>query len=139
MSNEEIKVLARQVIEAFNSGDIESLKEWFTHDFVWHFSSTTTMNREQFLAFTLNIKQSFPDFVFTIDDIVAENDKVFMRLIATGTHKGVFQGLAPTNKLFRIIGFGQYNITNGKIAEGWENLDELGELQQLGVVPTPGQ
>src|SRR5215467_5629013 len=95
--NEEIKILARQVIEAVNSGEIESLKEWFTPDFVWHFSSTTPMNKEQFLAFIQTIKKSFPDFVFTIEDIIAENDKVLMRLIATGTHKGVFQGLAPTN------------------------------------------
>ena len=124
MSTEANKVLARQVIETFNSGDIESLKESFTPDFVWHFSSTTTMNREQFLAFTHSIKKSFPDFVFTIEDIVAEKDTVVMRLIVTGTHKGVFQGLAPTHKRFRIIGFGQYNLTHGKIAEGWELLDE---------------
>jgi len=138
MSNEANKVLARQVIETVNSGEIESLKEWFTHDFVWHFSSTTTMNKEQFLAFIHNIKKSFPDFVFIIEDIIAENEKVLMRLIATGTHQGVFQGLAPTHKRFSIIGFGQYNLTHGKISEGWELLDELGELQQLGVVPTPG-
>ena len=138
MSTEANKVLARQVIATFNSGDIESLKEWFTPDFVWHFSSTTTMNKEQFLAFTHSIKEPFPDFAFTIEDIMAENDKVFMRLIATGTHQGVFQGIAPKNKRFRIIGFGQYNLTHGKISEGWELLDELGELQQLGVVPTAG-
>ena len=135
MSNEEIRVLARQVIDAVNSGEIESLKEWFAHDFVWHFSSTTTMNKEQFLAFIQTIKKSFPDFVFTIEDIMAENDKVIMRLIVTGTHKGVLQGIAPTNKRFRIIGFGQYNLTHGKISEGWELLDELGELQQLGIIP----
>src|SRR5215467_995788 len=138
MSTEANKVLTRQVIATFNSGDIESLKEWFTQDFVWHFSSTTTMNKEQFLVFTHSIRQSFPDFVFTIEDIVAENDTVVVRFIATGTHQGVFQGLAPTHKRFSIIGFGQYNLTHGKISEGWELLDELGELQQLGVVPTPG-
>ena len=135
MSTEEIRVLARQVIETFNSGEIESLKQWFTPDFVWHFSSTTTMNLEQFLAFTHNIKQSFPDFVFTIEDIVADNEKVVVRFIATGTHQGVLQGLAPTQKRFRILGFGQYTITQGKIAEGWELLDELGELRQLGILP----
>jgi len=135
MSSEANKVLARQVIETVNSGEIESLKEWFTHDFVWHFSSTTIMNKEQFLAFIHSIKQSFPDFVFTIEDIMAENEKVMMRLIATGTHKGVLQGLAPTHKRFSIIGFGQYNLTHGKISEGWELLDELGELQQLGIIP----
>src|SRR5215472_3744894 len=130
MSTEANKAIARQVIETVNSGEIESLKEWFTHDFVWHFSSTTTMNKEQFLAFTHSIKEPFPDFALTIEDIVAENDKVLMRLVVTGTHQGVFQGLAPTHKRFRIIGFGQYNVTDGKIAEGWELLDELGELQQ---------
>ena len=135
MSNEANEVLARQVIESVNSGEIESLKEWFTHDFVWHFSSTTTMNKEQFLAFIQTIKKSFPDFVFTIEDLVAEKDKVIMRLIVTGTHKGEFLGLAPTNKRFSITGFGQYNITHGKISEGWELLDELSELQQLGIIP----
>ena len=135
MSTEANKVLARQVIATFNSGDIESLKQWFTPDFVWHFSSTTTMNKEQFLAFTHSIKQSFPDVVFTIEDIVAENDTVVVRFIAAGTHQGVFQGLAPTQKRFSISGFGQYNLTHGKIAEGWELLDELGELRQLGMLP----
>jgi len=135
MSTEANKVLARQVIATFNSGEIESLKEWFTPDFVWHFSSTTPMNKEQFLAFTHSIKQSFPDFVFTIEDLVAETDTVVVRFIATGTHQGVFQGLAPTQKRFSIRGFGQYHITNGKISEGWELLDELGELQQLGIIP----
>lgn len=135
MSNEANKVLARQVIATFNSGDVESLKDMFTNDFVWHFSSTTTMNKEQFLAFTHSIKEPFPDFAFTIEDIVAETDKVVVRFIATGTHQGVFQGLAPTYKQFSIIGFGQYHITNGKISEGWELLDELGELRQLGIIP----
>jgi steroid delta-isomerase-like uncharacterized protein len=135
MSTEANKAIAYQVIETFNSGDFESLMEWFTHDFVWHFSSTTTMNKEQFLAFTHSIKKSFPDFVFTIEDLVAEKDKVLMRLIVTGTHKGEFLGLAPTNKRFSITGFGQYNITHGKISEGWELLDELSELQQLGIIP----
>lgn len=135
MSNEANKVLARQVIATFNSGDVESLKDMFTNDFVWHFSSTITMNKEQFLAFTHSIKEPFPDFAFTIEDIVAETDKVVVRFIATGTHQGVFQGLAPTHKRFSIIGFGQYHITNGKISEGWELLDELGELRQLGIIP----
>ena len=135
MSTEEIKVLARQVIETFNSGEIESRKEWFTDDFVWHFSSTTPMNTEQFLAFTHSIRQSFPDFVFTIEDIVAENDTVVVRFLATGTHQGVLQGLAPTQKRFSILGFGQYHLTNGKITEGWELLDEFGELRQLGILP----
>jgi len=135
MSTEANKVLARQVIATFNSGEIESGQEWFTPDFVWHFSSTTTMNKEQFLAFTHSIRQSFPDFVFTIEDIVADNEKVVVRFIATGTHQGVFQGLAPTQKRFSILGFGQYHITNGQIDEGWELLDELGELHQLGILP----
>jgi len=135
MSTEANKVLARQVIATFNSGDIESLKEWFTQDFVWHFSSTTTMNKEQFLAFTHSIRLSFPDFVFTIEDLVAENDTVVVRFIATGTHQGVLQGLAPTQKRFSISGFGQYHLTHGQIDEGWELLDELGELRQLGILP----
>ena len=124
MSTEANKVLARQVIATFNSGEIESGQEWFTPDFVWHFSSTTTMNKEQFLAFTHSIRQSFPDFVFTIEDIVADNEKVVVRFIATGTHQGVLQGLAPTQKRFSILGFGQYYLTSGQIDEGWELLDE---------------
>lgn len=137
MSNEENKGLTPQVIETFNSGDIESLKEMFTNDFVWHYASTP-LNKEQFLVFTHSIKEPFPDFAFTIEDIVAENDKVVVRLVLTGTHKGVFQGIAPTEKRFQITGFALFQITNGKISEAWENLDTLGQLQQLGMTgPAP--
>jgi len=134
MSLEENKVLSRQVIDTFNSGDIESLRNIFTNNFVWHFSSTPAQNKEQFLEFTVNIKKSFPDFAFTIEDMIAENDQVFFRCIAMGTHTGPLQGIAPTNKRFRIIGFLQARITDGKISEVWENLDQLGQLQQLGIV-----
>jgi len=134
MSLEENKVLSRQVIDIFNSDDIESLRNMFTNNFVWHFNSQPTMNREQFIEFTVNLRKSFPDFAFTIEDIVAENDQVVFRFIATGTHLGPLQGIAPTNKQFRVGGFEQARITDGKISEAWEVLDLLGELQQLGIV-----
>src|SRR5262249_19086974 len=135
MSLEENKALARQGIATFNAGDTERLRNMFTSSFVWHFNGQPAMNREQFLEFTVNIRKSFPDFAFTIEDLVAEKDQVVFRFIATGTHQGPFQGVAPTNKRFRIDGFEQAKITDGKISEAWEVLDLLGELQQLGIVP----
>src|SRR5215510_11995569 len=138
MSLEENKTLTRQIIESFNdyiiSGNTDRIREVFTDNFLWHFNSQPTMNREQFIEFTVNLRKSFPDFAFTIEDIVAENDQVVFRFIATGTHLGALQGIAPTNKPFRVGGFEQARITDGKISEAWEVLDLLGELQQLGIV-----
>ena len=82
---------------------------------------------------------AFPDVHFTIEDQVAEADKVVTRWTWRGTHQGPFQGIPPTGKHVMVTGVGINRFANGKVVENWTNMDILGLLQQLGVVPAPGQ
>jgi len=84
-------------------------------------------------------RTAFPDLTFTIDDALAEGNKVTVRWTSRGTHKGVVMGIAPTGRQFTIAGISVVRITSGKVAESWVTWDTLGMLQQLGAVPPLGQ
>lgn len=79
---------------------------------------------------------AFPDLHFTINDQIAEGDKVVTRYTASGTHKGTLMGIAPTGKHATATGMTINRFQNDKVVESWLNYDMLGLLQQLGVVPT---
>jgi len=80
---------------------------------------------------------AFPDVWFTFEDLIAEGDLVVGRGVIEGTHKGNFMGMAPpTGKRLHWTGTRMFRVKNGKVTEGWINLDFLGLLQQLGVIPT---
>ncbi len=90
------------------------------------------------------LKQAFnhflaanPDGYHVIEDVIAGGDKVMTRVSAYGTHTGELFGIAPTGKQIRMTGIAVHRITNGKIAEHWSELDNLGLMQQLDVVPAP--
>ena len=83
-------------------------------------------------------RAAFPDLALTIEDMIAEGDKVVVRWSGVGTHRGDLMGIAPTGKQVAISGIGIDRIANGKLAEHWERFDEMGMMQQLGIVPTPG-
>jgi len=84
-------------------------------------------------------RNAFPDVQFTIDEQIAEGDKVVTRWTARGTHKGELAGIPATGKSSTVTGVGIDRIVNGKIIESWGIFDQFGMLQQLGVIPTPGQ
>jgi len=83
-------------------------------------------------------RNAFPDVQFTIDEQIAEGDKVVTRWTAHGTHKGELAGIPPTGKSATVTGMGVDRIVNGKIVESWGLFDQFGMMQQLGVIPTPG-
>jgi steroid delta-isomerase-like uncharacterized protein len=78
---------------------------------------------------------AFPDISTTVDDMIAAEDKVVVRWSAVGTHQGVMQGIAPTNRKIAQNGIVIYRLAAGKIVEEWMNTNLLGILKQLGVVP----
>ena len=78
------------------------------------------------------------DFRVTVENIVAEGDKVALHLTWGGTHKGEFAGIAPTGKQATMTVINIYRVEGGKIAEQWAVADMLGLMQQLGAVPPPG-
>ena len=82
---------------------------------------------------------AFPDLHFTVEDIIAEGDKVVARLTVHGTQQGAFMGFPPTGKQAVSTAIDINRIVGGKSVEHWLEMDTLGLLRQLGAVPTPGQ
>ena len=82
-------------------------------------------------------RNAFPDVHFTIDEQIAEGDKVVTRWTGHGTHKGELLGIPATGKSSTVTGIGVDGIVNGKIVESWGMFDQFGMMQQLGIIPTP--
>lgn len=85
------------------------------------------------------LRGAFPDLPFTPDDRVAEGDKIVARLTVTGTHRGEFMGKPPTGRSVSFSAIDIIRFENGKMKEHWGQDDQLGLMQQLGVIPTPEQ
>ena len=77
----------------------------------------------------------FPDIQVSVDDLIAEGDRVAARWTARGTHAGEFLGIAPTGRQVMIKGVDIFRLAGGRIAERWGHQDELGLIQELGVLP----
>src|SRR5436853_7123174 len=140
MSTETNKVLVRRFYEeGFNQRNLALVDELCTIDHLFHNTPATLHGREEFKHLLSVYLTAFPDARFTVEDAIAEGDRVASRYTFRGTHQGDLMGIAPTGKQVTVTGIIINRIINGKSEEGWLNFDALGMLQQLGVVPAPGQ
>ena len=131
MSLEENKAIVRRFIEAYNKRNLDLIDDFVAPDYVDH---TNKVGREGLKKlFAMGLK-AFPDWHETIEDIIAEGDKVWVRLAYTGTHKGEFLGLAPTGKKITTMAVDIYRIVNGKLAEYWNVTDNVDILKQIGAI-----
>ena len=132
MSTEENKAIQLRFQDIWSQGDFSIIEEIFDKDYLNH--SVKVKGFESIRQFVTVYRSAFPDVKFTIKDQIAEGDKVVMQYTITGTHKGEFQGIAPTGKPIAITGIAIHRIAIGKIVEIWANWDALGLMQQLGAV-----
>ena len=93
---------------------------------------------EDHKQFVTKVYKGFPDFKVTIEDIIAEGNKVWVRVEVTGTHKGEYRGLAPTGKKITVTYVGIYRISDGKVVERWSVYDMLDFYKELGVIKYKG-
>ena len=129
------KALLRRVIEeGFNKHDLALLGEIYA-DCVWYGSDTGELKGEALQRYLASILAGFPNIRYTIEDLVAEGDKVVIRWSCTGSHQGEFMGLAPTGKQFTTSGTDTYRIVEGKIVEYRGQWDAQGFFRQLGALP----
>lgn len=138
--SERNKALSRRLIEeVYGRGNIATADEIVAPDFVGHATTIGEADAgvEQFKQFVQELRQAFPDLHISIEDQIAEGDRVVTRWSVTGTHRGAFQGIGPTGARGAMTGISIDRYANGKLVECWENSDDLGLLQQLGVVPAP--
>jgi len=138
---EENKSLARRLFEeVWNKGNLDAIDEIYAPDIVNHtLPPGIPQGIEGNKMFTKMYLTAFPDTKMTIDLQIAEGDKVVTRWHAQGTHKGELMGIPATGKQATVTGIVIDRIAGGRIVESWGEFDQMGMMQQLGVVPTPGQ
>ena len=123
----------RVIAEAFNKGNYGVLRDHFKPDFIEHqFGIHPTIEGLQ--ADIQYLRTAFPDLNLTIEDMVAEGEKVWARMAARGTNQGGFMG-PPNGKSFKIAVFDQVRFEDGKIVEHWGSPDRFALMAQLGLLP----
>jgi steroid delta-isomerase-like uncharacterized protein len=130
-------IVRRWFDEVWNQGRIEAIDELLAADGVAYGLGPDLHGPAEFKPFHAAYRQAFPDVRIEVDDLVEEGDKVAYRWTATMTHHGHFLGIAPTGRASRFLGMGIVRIRDGQIVEGWNVFDQLGMLQQLGLVQAP--
>jgi hypothetical protein len=85
------------------------------------------------------LRSGFPDLQRTIDDLIAKGDKVVLRWTTRGTHQGEAFGVPATGRAMVVMGIEIYRVAGDKLVERWSEVDMLGQMQQLGGIPAPGQ
>jgi predicted ester cyclase len=140
MSVEENKAIIRRLYdEVFVRWNLGVVDELIGSDFVGHeMPPGTPRGPVGFKQFYASVRSAFPDLRYTVNDVIAEGDKVLVRWTWQCTHLGEFNGIAPTGKQITVTGMALYRIAAGKCVERWVELNLLGLFQQLGVVPAPG-
>lgn len=140
MSTEDIKTLARRIpLEAFNQENAAVFDEVVAEDANDHLPPPgLPPGREGYKQFVTMLHAAFPDIRYTVNEEVAEGDKMMHHTTACGTHKGEFLGIAPTGKQITWDEMHILRFVNGKAVEHWGNVDQLSILQQLGVIPVAG-
>jgi steroid delta-isomerase-like uncharacterized protein len=121
-------LIRRQMEEVWNRHNADKLPDYWGNETLAEIQKTYQ-----------TLVTAFPDLHITIEDLIAEGDKVVVRTTITGTHEKVLQGLPPTHKAIKFSVIRIYQIAKGKIVQTWAVADTLGLLQQLGIGPTQGQ
>ena len=137
--SEESKILVlRWFEELFNEGNLTVADEIISPDHIDHDPTLPDLplgpeGQKQLVSFYCS---AFPNAHITVEDQIAEGDKVVTRWTARGTHDGELMGFAPTGNQVTITGMAIWRISNGRIEETWTNYDALGMMQQIGAIPS---
>ena len=128
------KALVRRFLETvINGGDTRLLAELVAGDHVRHAPDGDLYGPEVVRIDLAEWRTGFPDLTLTIEDLLAERDRVVSRFVLRGTHAGPFCGLAPTGRAVAMPGIGIDRIASDQLAESWVALDGLGLVRQLGA------
>ena len=134
--SEQNKTLARRWFEdLFSRGDLDAANDILSVDFLDHLTHEDERGIEELKHYVSIYRTAFPDIQDSVEDIVAEADKVVVRWRSSGIHQGEFMGVAPTGRHVRFTGMRLFRIAENKIVESWVNIDERGLQEQVGALP----
>jgi steroid delta-isomerase-like uncharacterized protein len=142
VSEQNKAVVRRWFEEVWNQGCESSIDELFPADSVAHGlgdSEQDVHGPEEFKTFVANIRGALPDTHISIDDILADGDRIAVRVTLQGTHTGPGLGVPPTGRKVSIQGIIIVRLVDGRIREGWNSYDQLGLLRQIGALPGAGK
>jgi predicted ester cyclase len=132
MSTEDNKALFQKLLELQVNGDLNTVDQVIAPNWVDH-------NPPMPLPQGYEGFKQLSDLHGEIEDMLAEGDKVAARWRVRMTNTGSFMGMPPTGKTVEFIATGIFRVVDGRVTDNWVNPDMLGLLQQLGIVPAPGQ
>ena len=141
MSTKDLKALERHFFEEWNKGKAAAMAvidETCANNIVWH-TGDDIRGLNDYKKYMGEFYDAFPDNHFAIDDMFTEGDKVAVRYTITGTHKGKYMGILPTNKKVKLWVIEIDRIVGGKFVEDWIRFDTSSMMQQLGLAPTPAK
>jgi steroid delta-isomerase-like uncharacterized protein len=137
VSRENKALVQRWFDEVWTKGSVPSIDALMAPSCKVHGLGENMHGPEGFKAFHAAYRDAFPDVMINVDHMVAEGDIVAARWSGTGTHRGNGLGFSATNRPVRFSGMTFARIQDGKLVEGWNVFDQLGMLQQLGIVNLP--
>ncbi len=139
-STEENKTVVYQLIDdAWNKGNVSVIDGLLSPDYVLHIPTRQgTIDREGYKEAIRVYRTAFPEMLLSIKEMIVVEDKVVVRWMISGAHKGPYMGVAPTDKHVTLTGMSIRRLEEGKIAEEWVVSDMLGLMQQMGAIPAPG-
>ena len=137
MTTESNKQLMNRFVKFINTASEQLAGELISPDAIFHVPGQPEPMRGPagYLAIIGMMRSGFPDIQWTLEDSVAEVDKVAVRFIMRGTHQGSFFGVPPTGKSIKVQSMGFYRFSNGQIVEEYGQPDMLGLMQQIGAIP----
>ena len=129
-------VLRQWYEELWDKWNVSVADQLFTPDYLLHLpGSLAPINRESTKHVVSMFSVAFPDLQHTVDEMLAEGNVVAARWTVRGTHRGDFQGIAPTGKTVTLSGTTVHHMVDGRIEETWLTFDSMALLQQLDAVP----
>ena len=138
MTSDNKAIVRRFIDEVFRRGSFDSVDELVTEDFTPHTWGPTPPGRDGLKQAIERVSKGLTDTSMTIDDVIAEGDRVAVRLTSSATQSGPFMGMPASGKRYEIEEIHWFLLRDGRIAEHWHQADFLGMLRQLGAMPGGG-
>jgi predicted ester cyclase len=141
MSTEENKAKVSRLIEEFvGKGNLAVADEIFATNFVNHSPAAgTTPDRQGIKEYITKLHTAFPDYHNDIEDMIAEGDRVAVRVMCRGTHRGEFMGISPTGRQGKVAAISILRFAGDRVMDRWNVTDNLGLMQQIGAVSAQDQ
>jgi len=136
-SSDNRDIVRRFVDEVISRGELDRLDQLLTADYAYHAPGMEVRGPDAMKHVFGALRGGFPDWSETIEELVAEGDRVVFRVTGRGTHRGEFMGIPPTGREVSVAGVDIVRLTGDRIAEHWAVFDQFGMLQQLGFAPRP--